>query len=133
MKALQVYKFTFNNDFMMNWELNFSVTRNYFGYVLIFWWVTLFLSVSYRGKVLEMNFCPINFDNLLKIFSFPTMWVIWMYCPCITILEYTSQSRKFEKLINIYLNKKTLRRIQKLILRSSHQRCSLKKFFLKIW
>ena len=29
MKALQVSSLTtFNNDFMMNWELNFSVTRN---------------------------------------------------------------------------------------------------------
>ena len=37
MKALQVYKFTFNNDFMMNRELNFSVTRNDFGYVLVCW------------------------------------------------------------------------------------------------
>ena len=27
MKALQVYKLTFTNDFMMNKELNFSVTR----------------------------------------------------------------------------------------------------------
>ena len=26
MKALQVYKFTFNNDFVINRELNFSVT-----------------------------------------------------------------------------------------------------------
>ena len=37
MKTRQVYKFTFNNDFMMNRELNFSVTRNDFGYVLICW------------------------------------------------------------------------------------------------
>ena len=33
-----------------------------------------------------------------------------MYCPCITILGYTSQSSKFEKFINIHLTKKTLRR-----------------------
>ena len=44
---LQVYKFTFSNDFMMNRELNLSVTRNELGYVLICWWVTLFLRVSY--------------------------------------------------------------------------------------
>ena len=31
---------------MMNRELNFSVARNNFGYVLICWCVTLFLGVS---------------------------------------------------------------------------------------
>ena len=59
MKALQVYKFTFNNYFMMNRELNFSVARNDFGYVLICW-VTLSLRVRYWGQVVEMNFCSIN-------------------------------------------------------------------------
>ena len=37
-------------------------------------------------------------------------YVMRMYCPCIAILGYTSQSRKFEKFINIHLNRKTLRR-----------------------
>ena len=37
-------------------------------------------------------------------------YVMKMYCPCISILGYTSQSRKSEKFINIHLNKKTLRR-----------------------
>ena len=31
-------------------------------------------------------------------------YVMKMYCPSITILGYTSQSRKFEKLISIHLN-----------------------------
>ena len=35
MKAFQVYKFIFNNDSMMNRKLNFSVTRNDSGHVLI--------------------------------------------------------------------------------------------------
>ena len=47
-------------------------------------------------------------------------YVMKMYCPSITILGYTSQSRKFEKLISIHLNKKMP------IFRSSHQRCSIK-------
>ena len=45
---------------------------------------------------------------------FPCQWsyryMMKMYCRSITILRYTSQSRKFEKFINIHLNKKTLRR-----------------------
>ena len=60
-------------DFMMNRELNFSVARNDFGCVLICWWVTLFLRVSYWGQVIEINFCLIK---LLKILSFPASWVI---------------------------------------------------------
>ena len=56
---------------MMMWELNFSVTRNAFGYVLICWSVTVYLRVSYRGQVVEMDYCSINFDKLLKILSFP--------------------------------------------------------------
>ena len=48
MKAFQVYKFTFKNDFMINRKLNFSLTRNDVGYVVIYWLVvTLFLRVSY--------------------------------------------------------------------------------------
>ena len=47
MKALQIRKFTFNNDFMMNRGLNFRMSRNDFGYVVICWWMTLFLKVSY--------------------------------------------------------------------------------------
>ena len=76
MKAFQVCKFTFNNDFMMNMGLNFSVTRNDLGYVLICWWVTLFWRLSYWGQVVEMNFCSINSDNLMKVLSFPASWVI---------------------------------------------------------
>ena len=103
----------------MSRELNFSVTRNNLGYVLICWWVILFLRGKYWGQVVEMNFCSISVKlvillttYLMKIFSFPGSWVICnkIYCPCITILEYTSQSRKFGKFINIRLNKKTLRR-----------------------
>ena len=37
-------------------------------------------------------------------------YVMKMCCQPITILGYTSQSRKFEKFINIHLNKKNLRR-----------------------
>ena len=72
MKALlQVWKFTFNNDFMMNRELNLSVTRNDFGHVLIFWQVTLFLRVSYWGQVVEMNFSSINFERFAENCFFP--------------------------------------------------------------
>ena len=35
MKSLELYKFTFNNDFMINRELNFSVTRDESEHVLI--------------------------------------------------------------------------------------------------
>ena len=116
MKALQVYKFIFNNDSMMN-KLNFSVTRNDSGHVLICWWVTLFLRVSYWGQVVEMNFCLIFVKLVILIscwrffLSLPAeSYVMKMYCPCITILEYTSENNKFENFINIYFNKKTLRR-----------------------
>ena len=70
------FKFTFNNDFMMNRELNFNVTRNDFRNVLISCWVTLFLRVSYWGQVVEMNFWSIDFDKLLKILLFPASLVI---------------------------------------------------------
>ena len=55
------WKFTFNNDFMMNRELNlsyinklykqvlfnvFSVIRNDIGHVPIYWWVALFVKVG---------------------------------------------------------------------------------------
>ena len=68
MRALHVYKFTFNIDFMMKRKLNFSVTRNNFGHILIRWYVTL---------VVEMNFSLIIFDKLLKIVSFPASCVIY--------------------------------------------------------
>ena len=55
-----------------------------------------------------MNFCSINFDKFLSLRA--ESYVMKMHCPCMTILGYTSQSRKFEKLINIHLNKETLRR-----------------------
>ena len=45
-------------------------------------------------------------------------YVMKMYCPSITILGYTSQSRKFENLISIHFKKN--------IFRSSHQSCSIK-------
>ena len=48
------------------------MTRNEFGHVRICWWVTLFLRVSYWDQVAEMNFSSINFDKLLKTFSFLT-------------------------------------------------------------
>ena len=74
MKALQVNKFTFNNDLMMNRELNFSVIWKW----LICWLVTLFLRVSYWGQVIEINFYLIK---LLKILSFPAeSSVMQMYC-----------------------------------------------------
>ena len=102
-KALQVYKFTFNSDSMMNRQLNFSVTRNESGHAgmyLSVWWVTLFIRVSYQDQVLEMNFSSINFDKLLKIVSFPASWVIYKWrCiahDVITMLRYTSQSRKLK-------------------------------------
>ena len=63
-------------DFMMNRELNFSVARNDFECVLICWWVTLFLRVSYWGQVVEMNFWSIDFEKLLRILSFPASLVI---------------------------------------------------------
>ena len=79
--ALRVYKFTFNNDFLMN---SFIVTRSDFGHVFIWWWVTLFLAISYFGLVVKVNFSSINFDMLLKIVSFPASWVMAyimkMYC-----------------------------------------------------
>ena len=97
------------------------------GLYLSVWWVTLFLRVSYSGQVVEMNFCLIFVKLVILIscwrfflFLPAESYVMTMYRPCITILEYTSQSRKFEKLISIHLNKKTP------IFRSSHQRCSIK-------
>ena len=50
-------------------------------------------------------------------------YVMKMYCPSITILGYTSQSRKFEKLISIHLNTPPP---HPFTFRSSHQRCSTK-------
>ena len=80
-KALQVYKFTFNNDFMMNREINlckvFSVIKNDFGNVLICWQVTLFVRVSYCDQVVEVNFRSINCDKLLRIVSFPANVIIY--------------------------------------------------------
>ena len=65
MEALQVQVYI-EQYFTMNRELDYSVTRNDFGYVLICW-KTLFLRVSYWGQVVEMNFGSINFDKLIKI------------------------------------------------------------------
>ena len=62
--TISMYKFTFNDDFMMNRELNFSVTRNYFGHVLICWWVTLFSRLSYWRQVVEMNFSSIQLISI---------------------------------------------------------------------
>ena len=87
------------------------------GMYLSVWWVTLFLRVSYWGQVVEMNFCLIFVKLVILIscwrffLSLPAeSYVMKMYCPCITILEYTSENNKFENFINIYFNKKTLRR-----------------------
>ena len=114
----------------MNRELIFSVTRNHFGYVLICWCMTLFLRVSYWGQVAEMNFCLINFDKFLSLRAESN--VMKIHCPCITILGYTSQSRKFEKLINIHLNKKTLRRSSATHFQKQPPAgCSIKKAVLK--
>ena len=59
-----------------------------------------------------MNFSStINFDRLLKILSLPAeSYIMKIHCSCITILEYTSQSRKFEKFINIHQNAKLRRK-----------------------
>ena len=64
MKVLQLYKFTFNNDFIMNRELSFIVTRNDSRHVLICWLVTLFLRLSYWGLVVKINF---NFSFLVQL------------------------------------------------------------------
>ena len=87
------------------------------GMYLSVWWVTLFLRVSYWGQVVEMNFCLIFVKLVILIscwrffLSLPAeSYVMKMYCPCITILEYTSQNKKFENFINIHFTKKSLRR-----------------------
>ena len=87
------------------------------GMFLSVWWVTLFFRVCYWSQVVEMNFCIIFVKLVILIscwrffLSLPTeSYVMKMYCPCITILEYTSENNKFENFINIYFNKKTLRR-----------------------
>ena len=47
----------------------------------------------------------------MKILSLPAgSYVMKMYSPCITILEYTSQNKNFENSLNIHFNKKILRR-----------------------
>ena len=51
--------------------------RNDSGYVLICWWVTLFVRVSYLGQVVEINFSSIIFDKFLKIVSSPASLVIY--------------------------------------------------------
>ena len=50
MKALQVYKLTFNNDFMMNKELNFSVTRINLGMYLSVGGWTFFKSKLLKSR-----------------------------------------------------------------------------------
>ena len=85
------------------------------GMYLSVWWITSFLRVSYWGKVVEMNFCLIFVKLVILIscwrffLSLPAeSYVMKMYRPCITILEYTSPNKKFENFINIYFHKKTL-------------------------
>ena len=82
------------------------------------WSITLFLRVSYWGKVVEMNFCLIFIKLVILIscwrffFSLPAEaepYVMKMYYPCITKLKYTSQNKKVENFINIHFNKKTFR------------------------
>ena len=111
------------------------------GMYLSVWWVTLFLRVSYWGQVVEMNFCLIFVKLVILIscwrffLSLPAeSYVMNMYSPCITILEYTSQNKKFENFININFNKKTLRRSWITHFKKQcHKRYSIKKVFLKIW
>ena len=50
MKALQAYKLTFNNDFMMNKELNFSVTRINLGMYLSVGGWTFFKSKLLKSR-----------------------------------------------------------------------------------
>ena len=50
---------------------------NDFGHGLICWCVTLFVRVSYRDQVVEMNFSSIISDRFLKTISFPPSWVIY--------------------------------------------------------
>ena len=54
-----------------------------------------------------------------------------MYCPCITILEYTSQNKKFENFINIHLFKKSLRRSWITHFKKQPQEVFYKKAILK--
>ena len=143
MKVLQVYKFIFSNDSMRNRKLNFSVIRNMtLGMYLSVWWVTLFLRIRYWGQVVEASFCLIFVKLLILIscwrffLSLPAeSYIMKMCCPCITILEYTSQNKKFENFINIRFNKKkTLRRSWITHFKKRPQeKYSIKKLFWKIW
>ena len=55
---------------ILNWNFQFLC-------IVIYWWATLFVRVSYWGQVVEMNFGSISFDRLLKFVSFPSSWVIY--------------------------------------------------------
>ena len=90
------FNFTFNNGFMMSRKLNFNVTRNDFGHVLICCLVTLFLRVTYWGQLVEINFSSVNSDKLLNFVSFTACWsmtyIMKMNCSWrITILGNTFQ------------------------------------------
>ena len=98
MKALQVYKFTFNNDFMFKIScFNLSCWRLF--------------PCHLSDRYVDMK----------------------MYCPSVTILGYTSQSRKFEKFINIHLNKKNLEEEFNNSFSEAATRDFLWKLFLNIW
>ena len=100
-------------------QMNFSVTRNDSGHVLICWWVTLFLRVSYWGQVVEMNFCLIFVKLVILIscwrffLSLPAeSYVMKMYRPCITILGYTSQGKNLKFHKHSFKSKKPWRGVQ---------------------
>ena len=108
------------------------------GMYLSVWWVTLFLRVSYWGQVVEMNFCLIFVKLVILIscwrffLSLPAeSYVMNMYSPCITILEYTSQNKKFENFINIHFTKKSLRRSWITHFKKQPQEVFYKKAILK--
>ena len=107
----------------MNRELNFSGTKNDFGHVLICWWVTLFLRVSYWSQVVKINFNSINFNKLMKIVSFLPSWCMTYIMNMTYIIAYglpywdilSRVVSKFQKLVIIIskfekFNIKSLRR-----------------------
>ena len=98
-KALQVQKFTFNNDSMMSSELIILVCSEItLGvYLSVGGWP--YLIEGYCRQVVEMNFSSINLISYWKLFLFlpAELYIMKMHCSCITIQGYSSQSRKFEK------------------------------------
>ena len=85
-----------------------------------------------------MNFCLIFVKLVILIscwrffLSLPAeSYVMNMYSPCITILEYTSQNKKFENFINIRFTKKSLRRSWITHFKKQPQEVFYKKAILK--